>query len=88
MCLGRIGVVTRVWDADGVPMAIVEMDGRSEEVSLLTAAAEVGNRVVVQFGFVAEVLTEEQAHEAVRLRSIVEPGHDGVHSSRMRRNEP
>ena len=93
MCLRRIGVVTRVWDAEGVPMAIVEIDDRAEPVSLITAAAAVGDRVVVQFGFVVEVLTERRAQDAERLRSEAEASlgrvaGTTVHVSGTRRNEP
>ena len=93
MCLSRIGVVTRVWDAEGVPMAIVEIDHRAEPVSLITAAAAVGDRVVVQFGFVVEVLTERRAQDAERLRSEAQASlgrvaGTRVHASGTRRNEP
>lgn len=70
MCLGSIGVVTRTWDAGGVPMASVDVPGRSLDVCLLYHPdCAVGDDVLVHMGFVVEVLDDETAGDARTLRA-------------------
>ncbi len=72
MCLGEIGVVTKVWDEDGVPLALVEVRSTTVTVCLLaTPDAAEGASVLVHMGFVLEVLDRERAEEATRLRGGV-----------------
>jgi hydrogenase maturation factor len=69
MCLGKVGVVTKVWEEGGVPMALVSTGSTSERACLLTAPEVVeGTSVLVHLGFVVEVLDPESAEEARRLR--------------------
>jgi hydrogenase maturation factor len=70
MCLGAIGVVTKVLEDDGVPVALVDTGASVETACLLTCPeAGVGADVIVHFGFVVEILGPGQAREAVRLRA-------------------
>ena len=70
MCLGAIGVIRGVFEENGLPMARVEGDLRTPEVCLLyVPAARPGDHVLVELGFAVEVLDEEEAAEALRLRS-------------------
>ncbi|HET9249778.1 MAG TPA: HypC/HybG/HupF family hydrogenase formation chaperone [Actinomycetota bacterium] len=70
MCLGAIGVIREVFEENGLPMARVEGDLRTPEVCLLyVPAARPGDHVLVELGFAVEVLDEEEAAEALRLRS-------------------
>ena len=71
MCLGAIGVIREVFEENGLPMARVEGDLRTPEVCLLyVPAARPGDHVLVELGFAVEVLDEEEAAEALRLRSV------------------
>ncbi len=71
MCLGRIGSVTERWDAGGVPMANVAMDGSSDTVCLMYCPeAASGDDVLVHMGFVVEVLGAERAADAKALRTL------------------
>lgn len=75
MCLGAVGVIERVWDEDGVPMATVAT--ASEPIVpclLLVAEARPGAPVLVHLGFVVELLDSEVADQAMALRRQV---HDG-----------
>ena len=70
MCLGAIRVIREVFEENGLPMARVEGDVRMPEVCLLyVPAARPGDHVLVELGFAVEVLDEEEAAEALRLRS-------------------
>jgi hydrogenase maturation factor len=70
MCLGKVGVVMKVWEEDGVPLALVDVESRTETACLL-AAPEVaeGASVLLHMGFVVEVLDSGSADEARRLRA-------------------
>ena len=70
MCLGDIGVITKVWQEGGVPLALVDVRSTTETVCLL-ATPDVGEgaSVLVHMGFVLEVLDPERAEEAKRLRA-------------------
>ncbi len=70
MCLGKVGVVMKVWQEDGVPLALVEV-GSTTETACLLACPEVveGTSVLVHLGFVVETLDAESADQATRLRA-------------------
>jgi len=69
MCLGLIGIVTRTFDADGVPMAEVDSgDGPRSVCLLYCPGAAVGDDVLMHMGFVMEVLDPERAAESRELR--------------------
>jgi hydrogenase maturation factor len=73
MCLGTVGVVVRVWEEDGVPLALVDTGPRVERACLLAQPdVEEGTDVLVHMGFVVEVLDAGSAAEAIRLRSGAE----------------
>ncbi len=71
MCLGKVGVITEVWDEGGVPMARLETTSTTTETVCLLAhpGLEEGARVLVHSGFVVQVLDPDTAAEAARLRS-------------------
>ena len=69
MCLGAIGGVVRVWDEDGVPMALVRTADAELRVSLLCLPdARVGDWVVVHVGLAVELLEPREAAAALALR--------------------
>jgi hydrogenase maturation factor len=70
MCLGRVGVVMKVWEESGVPLALVDM-GSATETACLLASPEIGEgtSVLVHLGFVVEVLDPRSAEDAIRLRA-------------------
>lgn len=67
MCLGEVGRVQDVSDADSVA---IELGGRTATVSamLLDTVPAVGDWVLVHSGFVLGTLTETEAHEALDIR--------------------
>jgi hydrogenase maturation factor len=72
MCLGKVGVVTKVWDEDGVPLALVDTGATTETVCLLACpGVQEGASVLVHIGFVVEVLDPGTAEEARSLRAEV-----------------
>ena len=69
MCLGLIGVVTRTFEEDGVPMADVDTGDGDRSVCLLYCPdAVVGDDVLMHMGFVMEVLDPERAADSRELR--------------------
>ena len=58
MCLGTIGVVTRIADDDGIPMALVrpEAAGAVHACLLTCPEAAVGDTVLVHSGYVLQIL--------------------------------
>ena len=69
MCLGLIGVITRTFDEDGVPMADVDTGDGDRSVCLLYCPdAVVGDDVLMHMGFVMEVLDPERAADSRELR--------------------
>jgi hydrogenase expression/formation protein HypC len=69
MCLGRMGVVTKVWEEGGVPLALVNYGSAVETACLLAIPGiEVGASVLVHLGFAVEVLDPRSVQEAERLR--------------------
>jgi hydrogenase expression/formation protein HypC len=70
MCLGALATVLRVWDDEGVPMAEVERDGRTETVTLIyVPEARPGDSVLIHIGFPVQVLDPVEAAEARALRA-------------------
>lgn len=70
MCLGKVGVVTKVWEDEGVPMALVDVESATETACLVASPEVVeGTSVLVHLGFVVEVLDSRSAGEARRLRA-------------------
>lgn len=70
MCLGTIGVVTQVWEEDGVPVALVRAGSATTRASLLACpGTAVGTSVLVHSGYVIDVLSQQAAADAQRLRS-------------------
>jgi hydrogenase maturation factor len=79
MCRGRLGVVVRRWEEDGIPLAMVDTGTGLERACLLAeAGAGPGDHVLLHMGFVVEVLDPESAASAVG------PGTD---APRMERGE-
>src|SRR5579862_568191 len=71
MCLGMVGVLTRVWDEGGTLAGHVDSGTSTQQVSLLACPhAQVGASVLVHSGFVLEVLEADAAQEARRLRGL------------------
>ena len=58
MCLGTIGVVTRIADDDGIPLAVVrpEAAGAVPACLLTCPEAAVGDTVLVHSGYVLQIL--------------------------------
>ena len=70
MCLGALGTITRRWDEGGIPMASVRFADREDTVCLAyLPEAAVGDHLVVHLGFGLEILSPEEAQEAVQLRA-------------------
>ena len=69
MCLGLIGVVTGIFDEDGVPMADVDTgDGARAACLLYCPDAVIGDDVLMHMGFVMEVLAPDRAADSRELR--------------------
>jgi hydrogenase expression/formation protein HypC len=63
-----VGRVTRVWDEDGVPMALVRGDDREQPACLLyVPEAIAGSYVLVHAGFAVELLEPADAQGAGQL---------------------
>lgn len=62
MCLGMTGVVTRIRDDDGVPMAIIDAGtaGVIHACLLTCAEAAVGDTVLVHSGYVLQIFDPEE----------------------------
>jgi hydrogenase maturation factor len=70
MCLGKVGVVMKVWEEDGVPLSLVDVGSTTETACLLAyPGVRQGTSVLVHLGFVVEILDRESAEEAKRLRA-------------------
>ena len=68
MCLGVPGRVESVWDADGVPMAMVDFGGVRKEVCLAyVPEVGVGDWTIVHVGFALTRLDEQSARETLDL---------------------
>lgn len=75
MCLGTIGVVTRVWEEDGIPVALVDTGTVTTRACLLACpGAAAGASVLVHSGYVVELLSEQDAASARELRAGPEEG--------------
>ncbi len=60
-----IGRVTRRWDEDGVPMALVKGDDGEQRACLLyVPEATAGSQVLVHAGFAVELLDPDETEEA------------------------
>ena len=71
MCLGKVGVVTKVWDDDGVRLALVDVGSAIETAWVIGQPdLQTGASVLVHLGFVVEVLDPTSAKEAKHLRSL------------------
>lgn len=62
MCLGTTGVVTRIHDDDGVPMALIDTQtaGVIPACLLTCAEAVVGDTVLVHSGYVLQIVEPEE----------------------------
>ena len=62
MCLGTTGVVTRIHDDDGVPMALIDAGpvGAIEACLLTCPDATKGDTVLVHSGYVLQILEEDE----------------------------
>jgi hydrogenase expression/formation protein HypC len=68
MCLGVPGRVESVWDAEGVPMAMVDFGGVRKEVCLAyVPEVGVGDWTIVHVGFALTRLDEQSARETLDL---------------------
>ena len=68
MCLGILGRVIEVYDADGVRMGRVDFAGIMKDVCLAyVPEVEVGDYTIVHVGFAITQLDEESAQESLRL---------------------
>lgn len=65
MCLGAIGVIERVWDEGGVPMAMI--DG-APVCLIYTPLAAIGDSVLIHIGYAMEIIDAERAADASALR--------------------
>jgi hydrogenase expression/formation protein HypC len=64
MCLGLLGEVVGIEDRDGVPTALVDVDGVRHEACLaVLPEAVVGDHVLVHLGFAVTLVPPEQAAE-------------------------
>jgi hydrogenase maturation factor len=71
MCLGKLGVVTKVWDDDGIRMALVDVGSAIETACVIEQPdLHTGASVLVHLGFVVEILDPMSAQEAMHLRSL------------------
>lgn len=61
MCLGMTGVVTKIRDDEGVPIALIDAGAAAPvPACLLTCReAEVGDTVLVHSGYVLRILQED-----------------------------
>ena len=75
MCLGTLGTITRRWDEGGIPMASVRFADREDAVCLAYLPdAAVGDHLLVHMSFGLEILSSEDAQEAVALRTGLATG--------------
>jgi hydrogenase expression/formation protein HypC len=60
-----IGRITRTWDEDGMPMALVKGDDGEQRACLLyVPEATAGSQVLVHAGFAVELLDPDETEEA------------------------
>ena len=62
MCLGTTGVVTRIYDDEGIAMALVDAgpDGSIPACLLTCQEAAVGDTVLVHSGYVLQIFDAEE----------------------------
>ncbi|WP_024287471.1 HypC/HybG/HupF family hydrogenase formation chaperone [Cellulomonas sp. KRMCY2] len=87
MCLGEIVRLVEV-GADGA--AVAQRGSRTVPVSLITlgAPATVGDWVVMHAGFALSRLTDDEAREAIALRSSTTPAAPGDRPHELEREGP
>jgi hydrogenase maturation factor len=68
MCLGTAGVVTRIRDDDGVPMALIDVGAAGVVPACLLTCQEaaVGDTVLVHSGYVLEIIDADEDSAGVR----------------------
>ena len=74
MCLGVPGLITEIYQSDGLNMGKVDFGGAVREACLeYVPDAVVGQYVVVHVGFAISLLSEEEAKETLDLlREIID----------------
>lgn len=68
MCVGSLGVIERIWDEGGVPMAAV---GDTAVCLFYTPGASVGDTVLVHIGYAVEIIEAQRAAQARALREEI-----------------
>ena len=75
MCLGVIGIVSRVLDLGGMAGAVVDLGHRTVEAPVVAAdRPRVGDHVLVHTGYVVEVLDPSDAAEMLEARRLMVEG--------------
>ncbi len=68
MCLGIPGKVTKIYDQDGILMAVVDFDGVEQAVCIATTPeVTLGQFVLVHAGFALNVLSDAEAVETLKI---------------------
>lgn len=71
MCLGEIGVITEVWETNGLSMGTLRRAaGKDLEICLAyTPEVTAGDTVLAQLGFSVETLSPAAADDSLALRA-------------------
>jgi hydrogenase expression/formation protein HypC len=68
MCLGVPGKIIEIFEANGLKMAKVDFGGVVRDACLeYVPEAEVNEYVIIHVGFAISQLSEEEAHETLRM---------------------
>lgn len=68
MCLGIPGMITSIYESDGLRMGNIDFSGVQREACLdYVPEAEIGDYVVVHVGFAISRLSEEEAQKTLSL---------------------
>lgn len=78
MCLGIPGIITEIYERNGLLMGKAEINNVSREICLTyVPEAKVGDYVIIHVGFALNLLSEDEAQETLALiREIIE--HDEI----------
>ena len=73
MCLGIPGKIISIYDHAGTLMGQVDFDGVTQEACLAAVPeAAIGDYVLVHAGFALNVMSDDEAHETLKLLSELE----------------
>jgi hydrogenase expression/formation protein HypC len=68
MCLGIPGKVIEIYDMEGTLMSKVDFGGVTQEVCVATTPeVRVGQYVLVHAGFALNLMSDQEAHETIKL---------------------